>query len=52
MALAGAVGAEVMPTSILYDAHGKELWRYVGDQDWTSPEAAKLLGEAAAGSGS
>jgi thiol-disulfide isomerase/thioredoxin len=40
------MGAEVLPTSILFDAKGKEIWRYVGDQDWTSPEAAKLLAEA------
>jgi thiol-disulfide isomerase/thioredoxin len=46
MALSGALGAEVLPTSVLFDANGKEVWRYVGDQDWTSPEAAKLLGEA------
>ena len=37
-----------LPTSILYDAEGKEVWRYVGDLDWTSAEAAKLLAEAGA----
>jgi thiol-disulfide isomerase/thioredoxin len=47
MALSGALGPDtVLPTSILYDADGKEVWRYVGDLDWTSPEAAKLLAEA------
>jgi thiol-disulfide isomerase/thioredoxin len=40
------LGAEVLPTSILFDAKGREVWRYVGDLDWTSPEAAKLLSEA------
>ena len=45
MGLSGALGAEVLPTSILYDANGFEVWRYVGDLDWTSPEAAKLLAE-------
>jgi|SRR5579884_3086483 len=45
MALSGKLGAEVLPTSILFDARGKEVWRYVGDLDWTSPEAAKLLAE-------
>ena len=45
MGLSGALGAEVLPTSILYDAQGREVWRYVGDLDWTSPEAAKLLAE-------
>jgi thiol-disulfide isomerase/thioredoxin len=48
MALSGALGAEVLPTSILYDASGKEVWRYVGDLDWTSAAAAKLLAEGAA----
>lgn len=46
MALSGALGAEVLPTSILFDAQGREVWRYVGDLDWTGPEAAKLLAEA------
>ena len=47
MALSGAVGPDtVLPTSILIGADGKEVWRYVGDLDWTSPEAAKLLSEA------
>jgi thiol-disulfide isomerase/thioredoxin len=49
MSLSGALGPDtVLPTSILYDANGKEVWRFVGDQDWTSPEAAKLLAEAGA----
>jgi thiol-disulfide isomerase/thioredoxin len=51
MALSGALNAEVLPTSILYDANGKEVWRYVGDQDWTSPAAAKLLAEGGVGQG-
>jgi thiol-disulfide isomerase/thioredoxin len=47
MAMSGALGPDtVLPTSILYDSNGKEVWRYVGDLDWTSPEAAKLLSEA------
>ena len=46
-ALSGALGPDtVLPTSILFDANGKEVWRYVGDLDWTGPQAAKLLGEA------
>ena len=48
MGLSGALNAEVLPTSILFDKDGKEVWRYVGDLDWTSPEAAKLLAEAGA----
>jgi thiol-disulfide isomerase/thioredoxin len=47
MGLSGALGPDtVLPTTILFDADGKEVWRYVGDRDWTSPEAAKLLAEA------
>jgi thiol-disulfide isomerase/thioredoxin len=52
MAVSGALGAEVLPTSILYDSNGREVWRYVGDMDWTSPEAAKLLAEAGVGKAS
>ena len=49
MALSGALGPDtVLPTSILYGADGKEVWRYVGDLDWTSAEAAKLLAEGGA----
>ncbi|MEO7366288.1 MAG: TlpA disulfide reductase family protein, partial [Sphingomicrobium sp.] len=36
MALTGALGVQVMPTTVLYDRQGRELWRYVGDMDWTS----------------
>jgi len=49
-ALSAALGPDtVLPTTILYDATGKEVWRYVGDLDWTGPEAAKLLAEADSG---
>lgn len=46
MALSGALGVQVMPTTILYGSDGKEIWRYVGDLDWTGAEAEKLLSEA------
>jgi len=46
MAVSGALNAQVLPTSVLYDSKGREVWRYVGDLDWTSPQAAKLLSEA------
>jgi thiol-disulfide isomerase/thioredoxin len=45
MALSGALNAEVLPTSVLFDAEGREVWRYVGDLDWSGAEAAKLLAE-------
>jgi thiol-disulfide isomerase/thioredoxin len=46
MGLSGALGVQVMPTTILYGSDGKEIWRYVGDLDWTGAEAEKLLSEA------
>lgn len=48
MSLSGALGAAVLPTTIYYDSRGRELWRYVGDLDWTGAEATRLLGEAPA----
>jgi thiol-disulfide isomerase/thioredoxin len=48
MKLSAALGAQVLPTTILYDADGREVWRYVGDLDWSGEEAAKLLAEASA----
>lgn len=47
MALSSALNVQIMPTTILYDAAGKEVWRYTGDLDWSGPEAAKLLAEVA-----
>ena len=49
MELSSAAGAEVLPTTILYDSEGREIWRYVGDLDWTGEEAAKLLADAQQG---
>jgi thiol-disulfide isomerase/thioredoxin len=46
MGLSSALSIQILPTTILYDAQGKEVWRYVGDLDWTSAEAAKLIAEA------
>ena len=34
-----------LPTTILYDAKGREVWRLVGGHDWTSEESAKILAE-------
>jgi thiol-disulfide isomerase/thioredoxin len=48
MKLSSALGVQVMPTTILYDSQGREVWRYVGDLDWTSKEAATLLAELTA----
>lgn len=43
--LSVALNAE-LPTSILYDAQGREVWRMTGGMDWTSAAARKLLAEA------
>ncbi len=46
MKLTDALGIQIMPTTILYGSDGKEIWRYVGDLNWTGEEAKKLLAEA------
>jgi len=46
MGLSSALVVQTMPMSVLYDAQGREVWRYVGDLDWTGAEATKLLAEA------
>lgn len=35
-----------LPTTILYGADGKEVWRVTGGFDWAGAEATKLLAEA------
>jgi len=35
-----------LPTTIRYDAQGREVWRYVGGLDWTGAEAKAMLAEA------
>lgn len=35
-----------LPTTILYDAAGKEVWRVGGDFDWMSAQAKALIAEA------
>jgi thiol-disulfide isomerase/thioredoxin len=44
MAFGAALGLKGLPVTILYDAKGREVWRYNGDFDWTSSEARKLIG--------
>lgn len=34
-----------LPTSIFYDANGRELWRVIGAIDWQGAEAKALLAE-------
>ncbi len=35
-----------LPTTILYESTGKEVWRVSGDFDWAGDAAAKLIAEA------
>jgi len=35
-----------LPTTILYDAEGKEVWRWLGEADWTGAAATAALNEA------
>lgn len=35
-----------LPTTILYDGAGKEVWRATGGRDWASADSLKLIGEA------
>ena len=34
-----------LPTTILYDALGREVWRVVGGRDWSSSESTALVAE-------
>lgn len=35
-----------LPTTILYDSAGNEVWRMTGGYEWNTPAAAKLIAEA------
>ncbi len=35
-----------LPTTILYDSEGKEVWRMLGGMDWTGQTARELIAEA------
>ncbi|MBW0144087.1 TlpA family protein disulfide reductase [Sphingomicrobium clamense] len=45
MGMTDALAIQIMPTTVLYDAQGREVWRFVGDLDWSGEEAAALLAE-------
>jgi thiol-disulfide isomerase/thioredoxin len=46
MEMTGALQLNALPTTILYDAKGREIWRSVGPEDWQSARAKALLNEA------
>jgi thiol-disulfide isomerase/thioredoxin len=39
------LGISTLPTTILYDEQGREVWRMTAMEDWTGKRAAKLLAE-------
>jgi thiol-disulfide isomerase/thioredoxin len=45
MALMADLKVDTLPTTIFYDANGRELWRVSGMEDWESGRAALLLKE-------
>lgn len=45
LAFSTGLGAN-LPTTILYDAAGREVWRFTGSAEWNGEEAAKMIGEA------
>jgi thioredoxin-related protein len=36
---------QTLPTSIYYDAAGREVWRFIGGRDWSSADTAALFAE-------
>ncbi len=40
------LGVDTLPTTILFDAEGREVWRMTGIADWRSEESAALIAEA------
>jgi len=35
----------ILPTTVLYDAQGREVWRMVGGHDWAGPRTAAMLAD-------
>jgi thiol-disulfide isomerase/thioredoxin len=45
LAMMSELKIESLPTTILYDAGGREVWRMVGMEDWQGKRAAALIAE-------
>lgn len=41
-----ALESQSLPTTVLYDASGREVWRVVGEYDWSSAEVREAIAEA------
>jgi thiol-disulfide isomerase/thioredoxin len=44
-----AFATGMVPTTVLYDAKGKEVWRVIGGMNWDGPRANTLLAETLGG---
>lgn len=44
-----AFGTGMVPTTVLYDAQGKEVWKVIGAMNWDGPRANTLLRETLGG---
>jgi thiol-disulfide isomerase/thioredoxin len=49
MGLMPELGVDTLPTTILYDSSGREVWRMVGKKDWGSADSKRLIAEASGG---
>ncbi len=49
MQIMAALHVDTLPTTILYNSQGQEVWRMTGMSDWQDQRAARLLLEADAG---
>ncbi len=45
------LGTGVLPTTVLYDAKGREVWRIVGAHDWLGPRTDAMLAQTIAQTG-
>ena len=45
-ALMDSFSTASLPTTVLFDKDGKEVWRMMGPEDWTGKKAAELVAEA------
>jgi thiol-disulfide isomerase/thioredoxin len=46
LAMMTALRIDTLPTTILYDAEGREVWRMTGMAEWDGERARRLLAEA------
>lgn len=42
-------GTGILPTTVLYDAEGREVWRMIGGHDWSGPRTAAMLADTLTG---